>query len=114
MLLMSSSMKTEPFIMLLGEKGSQGRDKEASQTRDYRVAKCGTHRAARPNPSQHKVCVARETAGVGRREQSNRNAGIRCFVPVQELPECGAAMAVLSFFFWGQFGEGFLNRGEVK
>jgi hypothetical protein len=68
---MSSSMKTEPFIMLLGEKGSQGRDKEASQTRDYRVAKNGTHRAARPNPSQHKECVARETAGwVGARNQT--------------------------------------------
>jgi hypothetical protein len=29
-------------------------DKEASQTRDYCVAKCATHRAARPDPSLRK------------------------------------------------------------
>ena len=35
-------------------------DKEASQTRDYRVAKNATVRAARPDPSLRKKTLARD------------------------------------------------------
>src|SRR5581483_4933505 len=35
-------------------------------------------------------------------------------IPLQELPECGSAMAVLRFFLGLQFGKSFLNGWEVK
>jgi hypothetical protein len=37
-------------------------DKEASQTRDYWVAKSATHRAARPDPSLRKERLLRMTS----------------------------------------------------
>src|SRR4030088_266723 len=47
-------------------------------------------------------------------ECSNCNTSFHPRVPSQELPERGAAVAVLCFFFRAQFGEGFLNLWKVE
>jgi hypothetical protein len=46
--------------------------REASQTRDYCVAKCATHRAARPDPSLRKERLLGMTIEIGPRPLKSR------------------------------------------
>jgi len=48
-------------------------DKEASQARDYWVAKNTTHRAARPDPSRRKERLLRMTVKGPRKNRIRRN-----------------------------------------